>query len=162
MNTPKTKIPDHLRLRWVCCGEGREDRAGHIGPKEMIQIQKRHNHAGYTVRFMYNERAKFEDIEEAKQYAQANIGAWIAEREAAKARDEAATLERRAAEEARTQRLASVIAQLRALGLEVNDGMGFVALRPEAAEALVQRLAAPVKVQAIPQGPDELCQMLAN
>lgn len=131
--TTKTK----KLISWKACGFDNADRKGSVGPKEEVQI--RFSRGKHEVSFHHATKGIVDSMEEAKDYAEANIEQWMEARAKERAQYEAQRIaESRRAADAQ-QRQTDLVNQLRALGVDARDGIG-IQLSHEAAQEILRRL----------------------
>lgn len=135
----KAKVAKGKKLiSWRCCGFDLADRTGTVGLKKELQIQ--YSRGKYDLSFHHaQKKAGFDDLEEAKQYAEDHILEWQEAREKErKAYETQRIADSRKAASAQ-QRQTDLVNQLKALGIDARDGIG-IQISHEAAQELVLRL----------------------
>ncbi|HEY0137643.1 MAG TPA: hypothetical protein VGB85_26340 [Nannocystis sp.] len=125
-------------IKWRACGSQLRDRVGFVDGVETLQIT--HRGSGYTLSFHHEEKARPATLEEARARAELDLEQWREERRLRREQEAAATARQLRDRRAREERLARLIADLNAAGVEAREVFGAITLTDAAAEGLLARI----------------------
>lgn len=132
------------QIKWRVVGINGWDRKGEYQGAYTVEISFQHGQRHYEIMFGAQRYGSYgtsdEEMERAKADAERLMPEWVAQRKADAEARKAADARKAEAIRVHQARLDTVLASLKALGIQAHDNFGSVALNVDTAEALIARL----------------------